>query len=102
MGTAARQASTTAALLHRRGHRAKAGRVLDLYEGVWKGIPLPTSDCILCADEKTSIQVCQRPHPPFLPPQSNSAQYVELEYQRVATILSGCLGRAPSPIVRAL
>lgn len=59
----------------------KAGRILDLYEGVWDGLPLAPADCVLCADEKTSIQVRQRGHP-SLPPQSNRAQYVEHEYER--------------------
>ena len=59
----------------------KAGRILDLYEGVWDGLPLAPADCVLCADETTSIQVRQRGHP-SLPPQSNRAQYVEHEYER--------------------
>lgn len=60
---------------------AKAAPILDLYEGVWEGLPLAPSDCVLCADEKTSIQVRQRCHA-SLPPQSNRAQYVEHEYER--------------------
>lgn len=60
---------------------SKAGRILDLYEGVWDGLPLAPADCVLCADEKTRIQVRQRCHP-SLPPQSNRAQYVEHEYER--------------------
>src|SRR3990172_7743549 len=59
----------------------KAGRILDLYEGVWEDLPLAPWDCVLCADEKTSIQARQRCRP-SLPPQSNRAQYVEHEYQR--------------------
>jgi len=34
----------------------KAGRVLDLYEGLWEGKPLKSTDYVLSADEKTSIQ----------------------------------------------
>ena len=34
----------------------KAGRILDLYAGVWQGQPLTPQDHIICADEKTSIQ----------------------------------------------
>src|SRR5262249_54682034 len=35
---------------------AKAGRVLDLYQGRWEGAPLGRRDFVLSADEKTSIQ----------------------------------------------
>jgi hypothetical protein len=35
---------------------AKAGRVLDLYAGWWAGRPLAPDDCVISADEKTSIQ----------------------------------------------
>ena len=59
----------------------KAGRILDLYEGVWEGVPLPPHDWVLCADEKTSIQARRRRHG-SLPPASNRPQYVEHEYQR--------------------
>ena len=62
----------------------KAGRILDLYEGVWEGAPLATNDCVLCADEKTSIQARRRSHA-SLPPTSNRPQYVEHEYQRQGT-----------------
>jgi len=41
---------------------SKAGRVLDLYEGVWEGQPLLPEDCVLSADEKTSIQARHRCH----------------------------------------
>src|SRR5229473_2324827 len=41
----------------------KAGRVLDLYAGLWDGIPLDSSDCVLSTDEKTSIQARRRIHP---------------------------------------
>ena len=34
----------------------KAGRILDLYEGVWNGTRLQPTDFVLSADEKTSIQ----------------------------------------------
>ena len=59
----------------------KAGRVLDLYEGVGEGEPLAPTDCVLCADAKTSVQAgCSR-HA-SLPPASHRPQYVEHEYQR--------------------
>ncbi len=60
---------------------AKAGRILDLYEGAWEGSPLAASDSVLCADEKTSIQARRRRHA-SLPPASHRPQYVEHEYQR--------------------
>ena len=40
----------------------KASRVLDLYAGLWQGRRLSTEDCILSADEKTSIQARRRVH----------------------------------------
>ena len=40
---------------------SKAGRVIDLYQGVWEGEPLDDSqDYVICADEKTSIQARRR------------------------------------------
>ena len=59
----------------------KAGRILDLYEGVWEGDPLAPPDCVVCADGKTSIQARRRRHA-SLPPASRRPQYVEHEYQR--------------------
>ena len=35
----------------------KAGRILDLYHRVWKGRRLRSDEYVICADEKTSIQV---------------------------------------------
>jgi len=59
----------------------KAGRVLDLYAGVWEGQPLHPDDCILSADEKTSIQARRR-GPPSRPPRPDRPQQVEHEYAR--------------------
>jgi DDE superfamily endonuclease len=59
----------------------KAGAILDLYAGLWKGVPLATTDCILSADEKTSIQARQRQHS-SLPPGPGRPAYVEHEYAR--------------------
>ena len=59
----------------------KAGRVLDLYEGIWEGVALPPTDFVVCADEKTSIQARRRQHV-SLSPASDRPQYVEHEYQR--------------------
>jgi hypothetical protein len=60
---------------------AKAGRVLDLYAGVWDGQPLGPDDCVLSADEKTSIQARGRRHP-TAPPGPGAGQRVEHEYAR--------------------
>ncbi len=60
---------------------AKAGRILDLYERRWQGLPLGPRDYVLCADEKTSIQVRRRRHP-TLPPRAGRPMYVEHEYER--------------------
>ena len=59
----------------------KAGRVVDLYAGIWQGQPLAAGDCILSADEKTSIQArirCQR----TLGPAPGRPRRVEHEYER--------------------
>ena len=59
----------------------KAGRVLDLYAGVWEGQPLGPDDCVLSADEKTSIQARARIHA-TAPPGPGAGQRVEHEYAR--------------------
>jgi len=41
---------------------AKAGRVLDLYEGIWQGQALAANDYVMSSDEKTSIQARRRKH----------------------------------------
>jgi DDE superfamily endonuclease/Homeodomain-like domain len=42
---------------------AKAGPILDLYEGRWEGHLLEPGDFVVCADEKPSIQARSRIHP---------------------------------------
>jgi hypothetical protein len=59
----------------------KAGRVLDLYAGLWQGEPLGPRDQIISADEKTSIQARVRCHA-SLPPAPGRALRVEHEYER--------------------
>lgn len=59
----------------------KAGRVLDLYQGIWQGICLKSNEFVLSADEKTSIQVRQRIHA-TLPPRPGDCIKVEHEYKR--------------------
>jgi hypothetical protein len=60
---------------------AKAGRLLDLYEGVWQDQPLREDEFVLSADEKTSIQARARIHAPQ-PPQPHCPMKVEHEYER--------------------
>jgi transposase len=60
---------------------AKAGRILDLYEGRWEGRPLGRREYVLCADEKTSIQARRRIHA-SLPPAAGRPMLVEHEYER--------------------
>jgi hypothetical protein len=60
---------------------AKAGRVLDLYAGIWEGAPLDPADCVVSADEKTSIQARVRCHA-TTPPRPRQAMRVEHEYER--------------------
>ena len=45
----------------------KAGRILDLYQRVWEGMPLQDNDFVISADEKTSVQARRRKQP-TLPP----------------------------------
>ena len=59
----------------------KGGRVLDLYAGSWEGRPLDPDDCILSADEKTSIQARVR-RAPTTPPLPGAPMQVEHEYAR--------------------
>jgi len=64
---------------------AKAGRILDLYEGFWEGQPLAEDEWVISADEKTSIQARQRRHP-ILPPAPGRAMRVEHEYTRMGAL----------------
>jgi hypothetical protein len=59
----------------------KAGRVLDLYEGLWQGQALGPNDYVICADEKTSIQARRRKHR-IVGPEPGRPMRVEHEYQR--------------------
>jgi hypothetical protein len=62
----------------------KAGRVLDLYHGLWEGQPLGPNDYILCADETTGIQIRRRRHR-ISPPAPGRSTRVEHEYRRLGT-----------------
>lgn len=59
----------------------KAGPVLDLYQGFWRGKALSGADQVISADEKTSIQARGRCHP-TLPPAAGRIARVENEYKR--------------------
>ena len=59
----------------------KAGPVLDLYQGLWRGVPLHPDELVICADEKPSIQARQRTHVPRSP-RPREAMRVEHEYER--------------------
>jgi hypothetical protein len=60
---------------------ARAGPILDLYEGRWEGKLLQPGDCVISADAKPSIQARARTHP-SVPPASGRGQLVEHEYKR--------------------
>jgi len=64
---------------------AKAGRVLDLYEGRWEGTLLEPGDMVICADAKPSIQARKRIHE-SAPPAPGRGQLVEHEYTRMGAV----------------
>lgn len=59
----------------------KAARILDLYEGRWRGRPLTPDDFVISADEKTSIQARKRKHRTTAP-RPGRRMKVEHEYER--------------------
>jgi len=61
--------------------KAKAGRILDLYEGCWEGQLLAPGDFVVCCDEKPSIQARARQHPSRAA-KPGGGQLVEHEYER--------------------
>jgi DDE superfamily endonuclease len=64
---------------------AKAGRVLDLYQGRWEGKLLEPGDCVICADAKPSIQARRRIHA-SAPPAPGRGRRVEHEYERMGAV----------------
>jgi hypothetical protein len=64
---------------------AKAGPILDLYEGRWEGKLLEPGDMVISADAKPSIQARRRIHP-TAPPAPGGGQLVEHEYQRAGAL----------------
>jgi hypothetical protein len=65
--------------------REKAGPILDLHEGRWEGELLHPGDCVVCADEKPSIQARARKHE-TLPARPGDGQRVEHEYGRMGAL----------------
>ena len=59
----------------------KAGKVLDLYQGVWGGKPLGPDEFVISSDEKTSIQARQRRRPLTAPAPGRYGR-IEHEYER--------------------
>jgi hypothetical protein len=59
----------------------KAGRILDLYARIWQGKPLHSSEFVISADEKASIQARRRKHS-SLPTAAGRPVRVEHEYFR--------------------
>jgi hypothetical protein len=59
----------------------KAGRVLDLYQGIWQDQPLGQDEYVISADEKTGLQARRR-IAPTQPPGPGRAGRVEFEYER--------------------
>ena len=62
----------------------RAGRVLDLYHGVWEDQPLGDDDYVLCADEKTQIQALRRTAAGPVGP--GQTRRVESDYSREGTL----------------
>jgi hypothetical protein len=63
---------------------AKAGPVLDLYQGLWEGQPLGPKDYVLSADEKTSIQARRRSARTLCAPRR--PRRLEFEYERAGAL----------------
>jgi len=63
----------------------KATVVLDLYQGFWQGERLGFDDFVLCADEKSQLQILSRCHPTRAPKPKQMGQ-VEFEYERLGTL----------------
>jgi transposase len=64
---------------------AKAARILDLYAGVWDGVPLGPDDYVISADEKSQLQAGRRCHPGRSSGPGHLAR-VEFEYERGGTL----------------
>ena len=60
--------------------------MLDLYHGIWDGVPLGPDDYVVSADEKPSIQARARTHP-TTPPGPGTVMRVEHEYARAGALV---------------
>ena len=80
---------------------AKAGPILDLYQGRWQGEPLSDRDFVLCADEKPSIQARRREHSPGAPVANRPMRGARVR-QRGCLHLNCRLGCPPRQGVRQL
>jgi hypothetical protein len=65
--------------------RAKAGRVLDLYQRRFEGRRLRPDEYVICADEKSQLQALGRRHA-RLPPGPGRAARFEFDYWRNGTL----------------
>ena len=65
--------------------KAKAERVLDLYDRRWEGRRLRPDEYVLSADEKSQLQALRRRHDD-LPPGPERVRRVEFEYVRGGTL----------------
>ena len=63
---------------------SKAGRILDLYQRIWKGRNLSANEFVLSSDEKTSIQARSRKSQ-SLPTQPGQTMKIEHEYKRLGS-----------------
>lgn len=79
--------------------REKAGRVLDLYHGLWKGRKLGSDEFVLCADEKSGLQIRRRLQPSG-PPGPGRVLRVEHEYERLGTCVRYMRAHYPKPKIR--
>ena len=63
----------------------KASRILDLYQGIWEGVPLGKKDFVICADEKSQLQILAREFA-TLPPDCGKPIRMENDYKRMGTV----------------
>jgi DDE superfamily endonuclease len=63
----------------------RAGPILDLYAGYWRGERLHPGDYVVCADEKPSIQARRR-IAATRPARGGAGQRVEHEYERMGAL----------------
>ena len=63
----------------------KASRILDLYHRIWEGDSLGKKDFVICADEKSQLQILARAFA-TLPPESGHPIRMENDYKRMGTV----------------